>query len=77
MDPPRDNSDDHADILVDTFCTQSLVDIVVTSELDTIDNKAHLSTRGRGRGRGNTRGGRKTIRGGGGRHSTHQLVKTS
>ncbi|XP_019266683.1 PREDICTED: uncharacterized protein LOC109244105 [Nicotiana attenuata] len=72
MDPPRDNSDDHADILVDTFCTQSLVDIAVTSELDTIDNKAHLSTRGRGRGRGNTRGGRQTTRGRGGRHSTYQ-----
>lgn len=45
-------SDDHADVLVETFCPQSLVDVIVTSELDKVTNNMHVSNRGRGRGGG-------------------------
>lgn len=70
-------SDTQADMLLNTFCPQSLVDVAVTSELDNIINKAHLSPRNRGRGRASNIGGRQTSRGMGGRHSNQQPVGSS
>ncbi|XP_070057669.1 uncharacterized protein [Nicotiana tomentosiformis] len=65
-------TDAQANILVDTFCSQSLVDINVTSELANA-----IRGRGRGRGRGNSIGGRQATRGRGGKHLKQQFVGSS
>ncbi|XP_060178312.1 protein SCD6-like [Lycium barbarum] len=69
------SSDEHANILVESFCSQTLVDVDIT-DFDNVIDKIHLSPRGRGRGRGrgrnNNRGGRQSTRGRGGR-GTYQI----
>ncbi|XP_060211692.1 uncharacterized protein LOC132639246 [Lycium barbarum] len=68
------SSDEHADILTGSFCSQALVDVNVTSEFAKIIDKTHISPRGRGRGRNNNRGGRQNARERGGRITTQQPV---
>ncbi|OIT38299.1 hypothetical protein A4A49_06262 [Nicotiana attenuata] len=57
------NSDDHDDVLVETFCSQSLVDVAVTSAVDNVIDNCHLYPRGRSRGKGKSGGGRTSSRG--------------
>lgn len=66
--------DEHADRLVETFSPEGLVDVNVSSEFDKVIEQAHLSPRDRGRGKNNTRGGRRTSRGRGGRSANQQPV---
>ncbi|XP_059315605.1 uncharacterized protein LOC132066278 [Lycium ferocissimum] len=65
------SSDEHANNLVESFCSQTLVEVDVT-EFNNVIDKIHLSPRGRGRGRSNNRGGRQSTRGRGGR-GTYQM----
>lgn len=70
----EENSDANADKLVETFCSQSLVDVNVTSDFNNAIESLQLLSRGRGRGTYNKKGGRQQTRRRGGRYSKQSPV---
>ncbi|OIT07036.1 hypothetical protein A4A49_31151 [Nicotiana attenuata] len=72
--PINHANDEHAAQLIETFNSNALVDVNVSSKMDKIVERTHLSPRGRGRGRSNAYKGRHNSRGRGGRFTYQQVV---
>ncbi|OIT07964.1 hypothetical protein A4A49_11053 [Nicotiana attenuata] len=67
VQPINHTIDDHASQLIETFNSNALVEVNVSSEIDKIVERTHLSPRGGGRCRNNVKKGRNNPRGRGGR----------
>ncbi|XP_019266147.1 PREDICTED: type-2 histone deacetylase 2-like [Nicotiana attenuata] len=72
--PVNHTIDDHAALLIETFNSNALVEINVSSKIDKIVERDHLSPRGRGRGRNNIKRGSHKPRGKGGRFTYQQVA---
>ncbi|XP_019237051.1 PREDICTED: probable serine/threonine-protein kinase dyrk1 [Nicotiana attenuata] len=72
--PINHTTDEYAAQLIETFNSNALVVVNVSSKIDKIVERNHLSPRGRGRGRSNAFGGRHNSRGRGGRFTYQQAV---